>query len=360
MEAAIMPETPQSFGQYDLLEQLSKSTTGVIWKARHRMMGRVVALKVLARHAAGSVDFSERYLRTTKILSQLSHPNLVMASEAGREGDSFYLVMEYVDGQNLTVVLNARGPLPVADAVRCIFQAAQGLAYAHQHGVCHRDIKPGNLMVDRSGVVKVVGFGMARIEADSEMGAVGHDGLTQQGQILGTYDYMPPEQAIDSRTVDPRCDVYSLGCTLHALLIGRPPYPGKSITAQIMAHQGSPIPVLRTLRPDVPEWLDRVFAKMLAKRPEDRWQSMEEVITALTAGATQGQASPAATGDSSSKQVTGVAQSTDRAGGPNAKDKSASSPTPGPVPKKGWFKWFSIGIVFLGPATVGPILTRLI
>jgi hypothetical protein len=99
---------------------------------------------------------------------------------------------------------------------------------------------------------------------------------------------------------------------------------------------------------------------MLAKRPEDRWQSMEEVITALTAGATQGQASPAATGDSSSKQVTGVAQSTDRAGGPNAKDKSASSPTPGPVPKKGWFKWFSIGIVFLGPATVGPILTRLI
>ncbi len=123
-----MTETPDSFGQYDLLEQLSSSTTGVIWKARHRMMGRVVALKILARRAAGSVDFSERYLRTTKILSQLNHSNLVAASEAGREGDAFYLVMEYVDGQNLTAILNARGPLPVADAVRCLVQAAQGLA----------------------------------------------------------------------------------------------------------------------------------------------------------------------------------------------------------------------------------------
>jgi serine/threonine protein kinase len=337
---AIMRENLQSFGQYDLLGILSNSPTGAIWKARHRVMGRVVALKVLTSQAAATVDFCERFLRKTKILSQLSHPNLVAAYEAGREGDTYYLVMEYVDGQNMTAMLKARGPLPIEEAVRYLLQAAQGLAYAHQHGVCHRDIKPGNLMVDRSGVVKVVGFGMAHIESDSAVGTGGDEGLTQQGQILGTYDYMPPEQAVDSRTVDPRCDVYSLGCTLCALLIGRPPYAGKSITAQILAHQSTPIPFLRMVRSDVPEWLDRVFEKMLAKRPEDRWQSMEEVIAALSAGAAQWQASPAGIGDLSGDQAAGVSPSTDPAHGPVVADEAASPPPPGPVKKRKWFRWF--------------------
>jgi serine/threonine-protein kinase len=353
-----MPETPASFGQYELLEQLSSSTTGVIWKARHCVMGRVVALKILSRQAAGSVDFSERYMRTAKILSQLNHPNLVAVSEAGREGKAFYLVMEFVDGQNLTAMLKARGPLPVEEAVSHIVQAAQGLAYAHQRGVCHRDVKPVNLMLDCKGVLKVVGFGMAHIEADSEVGTVGHEELTQQGQILGTYDYMSPEQALDSRRVDPRCDVYSLGCTLHALLMGRPPFPGKSVVAQMTAHQGSPIPLLRVARPDVPEWLDRVFGKMLAKRPEDRVQSMEEVIAALRAGAAQPAASAAAAGGVPGERAAGVSPPAAPAGKPAAKDTAAASPAPAPVKKKGFFKWFSL--LLLGAAMTGPVLARLI
>jgi serine/threonine protein kinase len=247
----------------------------------------------------------------------------------------------------------------VEEAVRDLLQAADGLAYAHQQGVCHRDIKPGNLMVDSSGMVKVVGFGMAHIEADSAVGTVGHEGLTQQGQVLGTYDYMSPEQAFDSRRVDPRCDVYSLGCTLHALLVGRPPYPGKSVVAQLTAHQGSPIPFLRMARPDVPEWLDRVFEKMLAKRPEDRWQSMDEVIAALDADATGQQASPAATGGSSVEEVTGVSPSADEAGGPAVEDEAAASPAPAPSQEKKALQRLSIGTVLIGAALAGLVLALL-
>jgi hypothetical protein len=290
--------TPHSFGQYDLLEQLGNSPTGAIWKARHRVTGRIVALKLLSRQAAASADFVERFHRKTKILAELNHPNVIAAHQAGQEGQTFFLVMEYVDGQNLTAVVKDRGPLPVDEAVGYLRQAAEGLAHVHRHGICHRDVKPGNLLLDGRGVLKVVGFGMAHIDSDRVAGAAGQENLTQQGQTLGTYDYMPPEQAVDSRRADPRCDVYSLGCTLHTLLVGRPPYAGKSITAQLMAHQASPAPRLRAARSDMPEWLDQVFAKMLAKRPEDRFSSMQEVIAALDAGQAQPGTAAAAGGGS--------------------------------------------------------------
>lgn len=281
---AVLQESgaPAAFEQYELLDQLSASRTGQVFKARHQTMGRVVALKVLSREAVASEQLVERFVRKVKILARMSHPNLVAAFEAGRRAGTYYLAMEYVDGQDLREILKQRGPLPVDEAVTYTIQAAAGLGYAHSHGVYHRNVKPSNLLVDKQGVVKVVGLGMAHVEAGDLVSENTLGGeLTAQGQVMGTYDFMAPEQAVDASSVDPRADIYSLGCTLHALLTGRAPYPGKSPMQQVMAHRSHPIPSLRTVRADVPESVDTVFRKMMAKRPEDRQQSMAEVIEEL-------------------------------------------------------------------------------
>lgn len=268
--------------QYVLLEMLSNSRRGAVYKAKHRLMGRMAAIKFLSAEAAASKQFTERFHRATKILALLEHPNLVRAHEAAQQGDTNYLVMEYIDGQDLHDVLSANGAMPVGQAVSYILQTAAGLAYAHDQGVFHRNIKPRNLVLDRQGVVKIVGFGLAHVEAD---GAVGQgddaESLTTQGQVVGSYEYMAPEQAADSKSVDERADIYSLGCTLYTLLTGRPPYTGKGPMLQIVAHSSKPVPSLRAANPEVPEALDRVFAKMMAKKPEDRFASMKEVIREL-------------------------------------------------------------------------------
>jgi serine/threonine protein kinase len=270
--------------QYVLLEQLSSSRTGLVYKARHRLMGRMVAVKFLSPEAAASESLTARFQRAIKILSRLEHKNLLCAHEASQQNGMLYLVMEYVDGQDLRSMVKQQGPLPVATAVDYARQAATGLAYAHEQGVFHRNIKPGNLLVDRQGVVKIVGFGLAHVEGGGafDEASLG-DGLTRQGQVMGTYDYMAPEQAMDSSRVDARVDIYSLGCTLHNLLTGHAPYVVKSPVQMVLAHRSSPIPSLRASRPEVPESLDRVFQKMLAKQPEDRQASMREVIADLDA-----------------------------------------------------------------------------
>jgi serine/threonine protein kinase/formylglycine-generating enzyme required for sulfatase activity len=271
-----------AFEQYELLDQLNASKTGQVFKARHQTMGRVVALKVLSREAVASEQLVERFVRKVKLLARMSHPNLVAAFEAGRRMGTYYLAMEYVDGRDLKEILKERGALPVDEAVTYVIQAAAGLGYAHSHGVYHRNVKPSNLLVDQQGVVKVVGLGMAHVEASDLVSENSLGGeLTAQGQVMGTYDFMAPEQAVDASSIDARADIYSLGCTLHALLTGRAPYPGKSPMQQVMAHRTHPIPSLRTLRADVPEALDAVFQKMMAKRAEERQQTMAEVIEEL-------------------------------------------------------------------------------
>ena len=281
-----------------LLDPLNQSRTGVIYKARHRSMGRTVALKVLSRQASASPQFVERFERKIKILARLDHPNLVSAYEAGQRQGTYYLVMQYVDGQDLQATLTKSGPLPVESAMGYVLQAAQGLAYAHAQGVVHRNIKPNNLMFDRGSVVKVVGFGLAHVEAGETFSEVtlGAD-LTTHGLAMGTSQYMAPEQALNAAEADQRADEYSLGCTLYALLTGRAPYPGKGHMQQVMAHRTRPIPSLREARPDVSQTLDRVFQKMLAKRAEDRYGSMDEVAAALQAclsGAPEVVATPSA------------------------------------------------------------------
>ncbi len=312
--------------QYVLLELLSDSRRGAIYKAKHRTMGRTVAIKFLSDEAARSKQFTERFHRASKILALLEHPNLVRAHEATCQGTTNYLVLEYVDGQDLHKLIKTEGEMPVERALRYVMQAAAGLAYAHDQGVVHRNIKPGKLVLDKKDTIKIVGFGLAQIDKE---GAIGQEddaeSLTIQGQVLGSYEYMAPEQAANAKKADQRSDIYSLGCTLHALLTGRPPYEGKGPTMQIVAHSSQPIPSLRKLRGDVPEPLDRVFAKMLAKQPDDRFAAMSDVIREiepLLSLATSAKATPAA-----KAAVPGESPTKSQRSQP-----SKAAPTPPPAP----------------------------
>jgi serine/threonine protein kinase len=271
------------FGEYLILDQLATTRTGQILKASHRATGRLVALKVLTPESAASPELVQQFYRKLKILARLSHPNLIAAYDGGQRESLFYLIMEYVDGQDLVSSMKQYGPFPVDQAVNCIAQAASGLGYAHSHGVFHRNVKPGNLLLDSQGVVRVGGFGTARIAADSPLSDGTPSEIAEPAQILGTLDYMAPEQALDSNLADARSDIYGLGCSLYAVLTARLPYPVRSPSDKIVAHREYAIPSLCEKNPELPQPLDAVFRKMVAKSPADRYQSMEEVQHALIA-----------------------------------------------------------------------------
>jgi serine/threonine protein kinase len=264
---------------YTILSRLGAGGMGTVFKARHRRMNRVVALKILSRDTSGDCALTQRFQREVETIGQLSHPNIVMAYDAGEVENGLYLVMEYVDGQDLAAGVKQGGPLSTADATDCILQAARGLACAHNHGIVHRDVKPANLLRDSAGVVKVADLGLAHLSNSDTSSA--NASLTQVGNILGTADYMSPEQAMDSTTVDHRVDIYSLGCSLFFLLGGRPMYSAGSLMALLLKHRDAPIPSLCHARADVPAELDELYRRMAAKKPEDRFPSMAEVVHAL-------------------------------------------------------------------------------
>ena len=267
-------------GPYVVLDDLGRGGMGYVFKAQHRRMKRIVALKILPPASRRSPEAVQRFQREVETLAKLSHPNIVAAHDANEAHGTHFLVMEYVPGADLPSLLKARGPLPVAQVVDWIRQAAQGLQYAHGQGVIHRDIKPTNLLCDHQGTLKVLDLGLARLV--DPIGAADRDhGLTNSGQVVGTVDYMAPEQALDARQADARSDVYGLGCTLYYLLTGRAPYGGESLAQKIIAHREHPIPSLRGLRPDVPAELDGLFQRLVAKQAEDRPQTMGEVLAEL-------------------------------------------------------------------------------
>jgi serine/threonine protein kinase len=266
-----------SMGNYDILDRIGAGGMGTVFKARHRRMKRVVALKVLSREVAQTERFAQRFQREVETIARLYHPNIVMAYDADEGADGPFLVMEFIDGRDLDSEVAKAGPLPVADAVECVIQAARGLEYAHARGIVHRDIKPANLLRDAEGVVKVADLGLARLNAADG----GSTSLTQAGMVVGTAQYMAPEQAVDSGQVDHRADIYSLGCTLYYLLAGSSPYRAASIMAMLLKHRDAPIPDLCEARPDIPPELHTVFRLMVAKAPEDRYPSMAEVVRDL-------------------------------------------------------------------------------
>ncbi len=267
-------------GNYDILSRLGAGAMGTVFKARHRRMKRVVALKVLSKNVASSDMFAQRFQREVEMIARLSHPNIVMAFDADEAEDGPFLVMEFVDGRDLSSDVAQGGPFSIADAVDSILQAGRGLECAHVQGIIHRDIKPGNLLRDAAGVIKVADLGLARLTGPGgEPGA--NYSLTQAGGVVGTLDYMAPEQALDSTAVDARVDIYSLGCTLHFLLTAQPPYQAGSIMALLLKHREAEIPSLGAARPDVPREVDAVFRRMVAKSPADRYSTMTDAVRAL-------------------------------------------------------------------------------
>lgn len=291
------------FGEYVVVDKLGEGGMGVVLKAQHRRMKRFVAVKMIAKKAVGSPDAVKRFYREVEAAAKLMHPNIVAAHDAGEHEGVHYMVMEYVEGKDLAAIVKEKGPLRVSQAVECILQAARGLQYAHAQGIVHRDIKPSNLLLTippspcgrgagGEGVVKILDMGLARIAGladDSDQ-----DRLTSSGQVMGTSEYMAPEQAMDTHHADGRADIYSLGCTLYRLLTGHVPYKGETLVQILMAHQQAPVPSLCQARPDVPPQLDAVFRKMVAKRPEDRQQTMAEVVARLET-VLSGSSAPAAT-----------------------------------------------------------------
>jgi serine/threonine protein kinase len=269
-------------GQYVILDLIGQGGMGKVYKAQHRHMKRTVAVKILPPEMTTSSEGVHRFQQEVEAAARLIHPNVATAFDAGEDKKTHFLVMEFVEGSDLATVVTRRGKLPLAQAVDYILQAARGLAYAHSQGVIHRDIKPSNLMLDKQGTVKILDLGLARIDRKQEtLQQTLSRGLTQSGDVMGTVDFMSPEQAASSKRVDERTDIYSLGCTLFYLLVGHAVYEGDTLVERVLAHREKPIPSLKTLRADAPQSLVTVFRRMVAKKPELRFSSMKEVISAI-------------------------------------------------------------------------------
>jgi serine/threonine-protein kinase len=265
--------------RYLILDQLGQGGMGQVFLAEHAQMRRLVALKVLSPHAFENDPIArERFFREARAAGTLDHPNIVRVYDLCQDGKILFLVMEYVEGLSLQTLVTRHGPLGVGAACHYVRQVAFGLQHAHEMGFVHRDIKPANLILDRTGLVKILDLGLVRSEAEA-----GH-ALTKQldnKSILGTADYVAPEQAVDSSKVDARADIYSLGASLYFFLAGRPMFPeGRTAQKLVWQQIKDPLPIGR-LRPQVPAELAAVVHRMLQKRPADRFATMVEVFDAL-------------------------------------------------------------------------------
>ncbi len=258
-------------GKYRLMDLLGRGGMGSVFLARHTMMNRPVALKIIAKHLGTSQANLDRFFSEARAVAALNHPNIVHAYSIDNEGERYYMVMEFVEGQDLQRMVEEQGPVDFQHAADYIRQAAEGLAHAHTNDIIHCDIKPANLLVNPQGVVKILDMGMARLIA-----ADGNNGETDEG-LLGTVDYMSPELAMRNPDLDPRTDIYSLGCTFYFLLTGHPPFPEGTLAERIVKHQTQQPSAIADQRPDTPSELIEICEKMMAKKPEDRFQSAGEI-----------------------------------------------------------------------------------
>ncbi len=278
-----------SFGPFVLLDKLGEGGMGKVYRARRQSDGTVVALKIVRPHLLNHPLIRRRYEREVAAALSLNHPNIVRVYEAGEHEGRHYLAMEFIDGIDLSRLGKEYRPLAIPEACEYIRQAALGLHHAHERGFVHRDIKPSNIIVAgerhlpqavEPAVAKILDMGLVRAIGAAEEGIAPLE-LTREGVVVGTPDYMAPEQAKNSRQVDIRADVYSLGCTLYFLLAGRPPFAEGTAIEKILKHQLDPVPPLREYRPDVPPEVEKLVLQMLAKRPEERPSSAQEVAREL-------------------------------------------------------------------------------
>lgn len=266
-------------GKYKILECLGSGGMGSVFLCEHLLMCRRVALKVLPASRANDPAAVERFHREARAVAHLDHPNIVGAYDIDHDGKLHFLVMEYIDGSTLERIVEKTGPMTLCRAAHYVRQAALGLQHAHESGLVHRDIKPSNMLVDRNGTVKILDMGIARFFRDQS------DDLTNRNvqNPLGTADYMAPEQAIDSHSVDIRADIYGLGATFYFLLTGKSPFKDGTPMEKMIWHQIRLPRPIREIRPEVPEELSAVLDRMLAKTPEQRFQTPAEVADAVAA-----------------------------------------------------------------------------
>lgn len=275
-------------GSYVILSMLGEGGMGVVYKARHLRLGRLVALKVIQANRLHNPRAIKRFLREIRAVAQLSHPNVVVAYDADEIDNTLLFTMELVDGADLEQVVCTRGVLTPAEACSYLLQTALGLQHAYERGLIHRDLKPNNLLLtrrpevggDRFGTVKILDFGLSLLH-DSESTGESSALLTGDGTFVGTPDFMSPEQAVNAHNVDIRSDLYSLGCSFYYLLAGRVPFPGKSAMEKLLRHMNEPPTSLQQIRPDVPPVFIGVIHKLMAKAPEARFQTPAELIAAL-------------------------------------------------------------------------------
>jgi eukaryotic-like serine/threonine-protein kinase len=261
--------------RYELEELVGTGGMSSVFRAHDRLLDRKVALKILHQHYSSDDDYVERFKREARSVAALSHPNIVTVIDRGEHADRQFIVFEYVDGENLKRMIERRGPAPVPDALELAIQIARGLGFAHQQGLIHRDVKPQNVLLNGDGRAKVTDFGIARSLNVQR-------GMTQTGTVLGTSDYIAPEQAQGQR-VDEHTDVYSLGVVLYELLTSEVPFPGENFVAVAMRHINEEPPSVRDKRPDVSPRLDDAIRRAMAKRPEDRFPTMDAFCAALEA-----------------------------------------------------------------------------
>jgi formylglycine-generating enzyme required for sulfatase activity/tRNA A-37 threonylcarbamoyl transferase component Bud32 len=274
-------------GPYVVLDRLGKGGMGTVYKAYHRKLDRIDAVKVVRDDWLENEEAVKRFDREAQAAAKLRHPNIVMVYDAGEVDDLRYMAMEYIDGSDLGRLVKGSGPLPITRACEHVRQVALGLQHIHERGLVHRDIKPSNLLVqnaapgesEEASVVKIVDLGLVRFH--SQWTGLRPVPMTEFGAMMGTPDFLAPEQATDARSVDIRADLYSLGCTFYYLLTAQVPFPGETLAQKIIGHQiDDPVPV-ELYRPDVPPEVAAVVGKLMAKKPEDRYQTPAEVAEAL-------------------------------------------------------------------------------
>jgi hypothetical protein len=325
-------ETPMSFGDYELLAKLGEGGMGTVYRARHRRLGRDVALKRLRRRDADGRGLAARFEREMRAVGRLDHPHVVEAQHAGEYEGQLFLVMKLLDGLDLARLMRRIGPLRPADACEAVRQAAVGLQYVHEQGLVHRDLKPSNLMLTRQGVIKILDLGLARLTGPGP----DEPELTGPGMTPGTVGYMAPEQQGDPAGVTIAADLYGLGCVLFHLLAGRPPFAQHAETLdKLVAHRFEPPPDLRALRPGLPEEVVRVVERLLAKNPADRFAEPRDVAAAL--------ASPAAGADLAALLGTAARR-------PDA--PPAAVPTASARPRRPRRRWLVAAAAVLGVAAV--------